>query len=103
MDELSLVKGSRILILEKSNDGWWKGQYGNHVGWFPSNYTQEENEDETVHTYAMAENVLDIMVALYNFTAQVTEELYRKLFVKIIVWLKNTHSWIEIFYRMTKS
>jgi hypothetical protein len=72
MDELALIKGSRILILEKSNDGWWKGQYGNHIGWFPSNYTQEEQEDETLHTYAMAENVLDIMVALYNFTAQVS-------------------------------
>lgn len=71
MDELALMKGTRILILEKSNDGWWKGQYGNNIGWFPSNYTQEEIEDETVHTYAMAENVLDIMVALYNFTAQV--------------------------------
>ncbi|XP_021945888.1 cytoplasmic protein NCK2 isoform X2 [Folsomia candida] len=76
MDELALIKGSRILILEKSNDGWWKGQYGSHIGWFPSNYTQEEQEvDETLHTYAMAENVLDIMVALYNFTAQNDQEL----------------------------
>ena len=65
LDELSLVKGTRILILEKSGDGWWRGQYGNKVGWFPSNYTQEEIED--AHTYCMAENVLDIMVALYTF------------------------------------
>ena len=35
------------------------------VGWFPSNYTQEEIDDP--HTYCMAENVLDIMVALYQF------------------------------------
>lgn len=76
MDELALVKGSRILILEKSNDGWWKGQYGNHIGWFPSNYTSEEVEDETLHTYAMAENVLDIMVALYNSTAQVRSNYF---------------------------
>ncbi|CAG7821079.1 unnamed protein product, partial [Allacma fusca] len=75
MDELALLKGTRILILEKSNDGWWKGQYGNNIGWFPSNYTQEEIEDETLHTYAMAENVLDIMVALYNFTAQNEQEM----------------------------
>lgn len=40
LDELSLVKGARILILEKSGDGWWRGQCGNKVGWFPSNYTQ---------------------------------------------------------------
>uniref|UniRef100_A0A1B0CHI9 Putative adaptor protein nck/dock n=1 Tax=Lutzomyia longipalpis TaxID=7200 RepID=A0A1B0CHI9_LUTLO len=62
-DELSLTKGTRILILEKSNDGWWRGQSGNCVGWFPSNYTTEEidNNDEALHTYAMAENVLDIV------------------------------------------
>jgi len=71
MDELALGKGTRILILEKSNDGWWKGQFGSNIGWFPSNYTTEEGDDDTVHTYAMAENVLDIMVALYNFSAQV--------------------------------
>ena len=63
-DELSLSMDARIFILEKSA-GWWKGQYGNKIGWFPSNYTQEELED--AHTYCMAENVFDIMVALYTF------------------------------------
>lgn len=33
-DELSLTKGTRILILEKSNDGWWRGQYQGHTGWY---------------------------------------------------------------------
>ena len=64
------MKGTRILILEKSNDGWWRGQSGPHAGWFPSNYTQEEGDssaEDTLHTYAMAENVLDIVVALYSF------------------------------------
>lgn len=75
-DELSLVKGTRILILEKSNDGWWRGQSGIHQGWFPSNYTQEEGDsDDTLHTYAMAENVLDIVVALYSFTSNNDQEL----------------------------
>lgn len=75
-DELSLVKGSRILILEKSNDGWWRGQSSNISGWFPSNYTQEEGDiDDTVHTYAMAENVLDIVVALYSFSSSNEQEL----------------------------
>ncbi|CAH2104122.1 unnamed protein product [Euphydryas editha] len=75
-DELSLTKGTRILILEKSNDGWWRGQYQAHTGWFPSNYTSEEGDNEdTVHTYAMAENVLDIVVALYSFTSNNEQEL----------------------------
>ncbi|XP_055304086.1 cytoplasmic protein NCK1 [Sitodiplosis mosellana] len=76
-DELALAKGTRILILEKSNDGWWRGQSGNAVGWFPSNYTTEEcdNNDEQIHTYAMAENVLDIVVALYSFNSNNDQEL----------------------------
>ncbi|XP_047041281.1 cytoplasmic protein NCK1 isoform X1 [Helicoverpa zea] len=79
-DELSLTKGTRILILEKSNDGWWRGQYQQHTGWFPSNYTSEEGDNEDpVHTYAMAENVLDIVcppqVALYSFTSNNEQEL----------------------------
>lgn len=73
LDELSLVKGSRVMILEKSGDGWWRGQYGNKIGWFPSNYTQEEIDDP--HTYCIAENVLDVMVALYPFKAQSDTEL----------------------------
>lgn len=75
-DELCLVKGTRILILEKSNDGWWRGQSGTQIGWFPSNYTQQEVDGEdTFHTYAMAENVLDIVVALYSFSSNNDQEL----------------------------
>lgn len=76
-DELSLTKGTRILIVEKSNDGWWRGQSGNSVGWFPSNYTTEEldNNDGDLHTYAMAESVLDIVVALYAFNSNNDQEL----------------------------
>lgn len=75
-DELALTKGTRILILEKSNDGWWRGQYQGHTGWFPSNYTSEEGDNEDpVHTYAMAENVLDIVVCLYSFTSSNEQEL----------------------------
>merc|ERR1712073_32600 len=40
---------------------------------FPSNYTQEELEDP--HTYCIAENVIDIMVAMYTFKAQNDTEL----------------------------
>ncbi len=42
-DELSLVKGSKVTVMEKSSDGWWKGELNGSVGWFPSNYVQEDN------------------------------------------------------------
>uniref|UniRef100_A0A8C4QTX9 NCK adaptor protein 2 n=1 Tax=Eptatretus burgeri TaxID=7764 RepID=A0A8C4QTX9_EPTBU len=37
-DELTLVKGASVTVLEKCSDGWWKGQLDGCVGWFPSNY-----------------------------------------------------------------
>lgn len=46
-DELSLTKGTKISVLEKSDDGWWKGQLDGKVGWFPSNYVIEKLPDET--------------------------------------------------------
>lgn len=79
--------GTKVLVLEKSSDGWWKGQYQNQIGWFPSNYTLPETHQQpsssvtaTVtppaasamvmsageHMYSAAENVLDVVVALYR-------------------------------------
>ncbi|XP_057375287.1 cytoplasmic protein NCK2-like [Daphnia carinata] len=95
-DELSLVKGTKVLVLEKSSDGWWKGQYQNQIGWFPSNYTLPDSLQQPAtnmtasvappaasamvmsageHMYSAAENVLDVVVALYSFVAQNNEEL----------------------------
>ncbi|KAM3862492.1 cytoplasmic protein NCK2a [Diretmus argenteus] len=41
-DELTLVKGSRVAVMEKCSDGWWRGSQAGRMGWFPSNYVQEE-------------------------------------------------------------
>lgn len=41
-DELSLEKGAKISVLEKSDDGWWKGELDGTIGWFPSNYVVEQ-------------------------------------------------------------
>lgn len=74
-DEVSLAKGGRVRVLEKSSDGWWKGESGGRVGWFPSNYVQEEEEEAAAATY---QNVLqgnDLVVALYAFASQSDEEL----------------------------
>lgn len=59
---------------------WWRGQNNCASGWFPSNYTTQEDDSNgddnmSLHTYAMAENVLDIVVALYPFTGTSDQEL----------------------------
>nr|XP_020464949.1 cytoplasmic protein NCK2 [Monopterus albus] len=41
-DELTLVKGSKVIVMEKCSDGWWRGSQAGRMGWFPSNYVQEE-------------------------------------------------------------
>ncbi|KAF3843431.1 hypothetical protein F7725_002280 [Dissostichus mawsoni] len=41
-DELTLTKGSMVVVMEKCSDGWWRGGQGGRVGWFPSNYVLEE-------------------------------------------------------------
>lgn len=84
-DEISLVKGTRVLVMEKSSDGWWKGEHCGNVGWFPSNYVQEEVEPATPEGDAEqpvpASNavspptVLETVVALYSFTPMNEEEL----------------------------
>ena len=38
--ELTLQKGDIVEVLEKREDGWWKGRLGQKMGWFPSNYIQ---------------------------------------------------------------
>ena len=40
-------KDVRLTVLEKSSDGWWKGEEEGtgRKGWFPSNYVRE-NEAE---------------------------------------------------------
>lgn len=49
-DELSLTKGSEIQVLEKSDDGWWKGNLNGEIGWFPSNYVVEQTQN-TIDSY----------------------------------------------------
>ncbi|KAG9343524.1 hypothetical protein JZ751_013690 [Albula glossodonta] len=46
-DELSLVKGARVVVMEKCSDGWWRGVCEGRSGWFPSNYVTEDGDGLT--------------------------------------------------------
>ncbi|XP_072275934.1 SH3 domain-containing protein 21 [Pyxicephalus adspersus] len=43
-DELELVAGEVLEVLEEIEDGWWLGKKGELVGAFPSNFVQEISE-----------------------------------------------------------
>ncbi|XP_066539319.1 SH2/SH3 adapter protein Nck1 isoform X3 [Hoplias malabaricus] len=86
-DELSLVKGTRVIVMEKCSDGWWRGSYNGRSGWFPSNYVTEDADGSTggemglseklaavVHS-ANGNRVLHTVQALYPFSSGNDEEL----------------------------
>ncbi|XP_023680171.1 SH2/SH3 adapter protein Nck1 isoform X2 [Paramormyrops kingsleyae] len=88
-DELSLVKGTRVIVMEKCSDGWWRGSYDGHVGWFPSNYVTEDLDGTApmdpvsslteklaaVVQSANGNRVLHVVQALYPFSSSNEEEL----------------------------
>ncbi|XP_015219507.1 cytoplasmic protein NCK2 isoform X1 [Lepisosteus oculatus] len=87
-DELTLVKGTRVTVMEKCSDGWWRGSYGTQVGWFPSNYVVEEGDEASADspsflssrqgaTVSNGQNtkVLHLVQTLYPFSSVTEEEL----------------------------
>ncbi|KAG7463421.1 hypothetical protein MATL_G00176350 [Megalops atlanticus] len=87
-DELTLVKGTRVVVMEKCSDGWWRGSYAGRVGWFPSNYVQEEGDEAsaeparfqaprpgTALSNGQGARVLHVVQTLYPFSSVTEEEL----------------------------
>ena len=86
LDELSLTKGERVIVIEKSSDGWWKGKKDSNVGWFPSNYVEidvDDLQDTSLYASPADSSVSDVknldclemVVTLYPFTSSNSEEL----------------------------
>ena len=38
--ELQFKKGSVVMVVEKADNGWWKGICDGLVGWFPESYVR---------------------------------------------------------------
>ena len=72
-DELGLEKGDHLLVLEKEQDGWWRGRCGNQIGWFPFNYVEEL--PQSIPTEKVEKSVICTVVALYPFNSGNPEEL----------------------------
>ncbi|XP_054770704.2 cytoplasmic protein NCK2-like [Lytechinus pictus] len=84
-DELNLVKGEQVNVLEKSGDGWWRGECNGQSGWFPSNYVSEEDTNmpnshgSSTSSKGDDNSIPDDFVlgvtTLYAFKARTEEEL----------------------------
>ncbi|KAF7239109.1 SH3 and cysteine-rich domain-containing protein 2 [Varanus komodoensis] len=47
-NDLPLKPGDRIMLLDDSNEDWWKGKMGDRMGFFPANFVQRVRPGETV-------------------------------------------------------
>ena len=87
-DELDLKKGDKVLVVEKENDGWWKGECNGKTGWFPNNYVDiADTKESSTSEYALPSDVMPgfkhdsfeqlicKVQTLYPFSSQSSEEL----------------------------
>lgn len=122
-DEISLVRGESVLVIEKSNDGWWRGRKDDgSVGWFPSNYVEELGSSNTGTTgdgannhHQQDSNLLyftaaeaksqsspshsssDVVLTLYSFTGKNSGELTceRGERLEVMVWEPDA-DWVSV-------
>ena len=104
-DELSLIKGEKIMVLEKSIDGWWKGRKSDNVssGWFPSNYVELESDldttmystaaslDVTTEDVPIMNNGTEPVIAMYPYTGVNKEELSFEKGEKLVILEKPSY------------
>ena len=45
--ELDFTSGSVILVIEKADNGWWRGIHKGQLGWFPESYMSPESLGKT--------------------------------------------------------
>ncbi|CAM4705723.1 SH3 and cysteine-rich domain-containing protein 2 [Caretta caretta] len=47
-NDLPLQPGDRIMLVDDSNEDWWKGKIGDRVGFFPANFVQRVRPGESI-------------------------------------------------------
>ncbi|XP_064421689.1 SH3 and cysteine-rich domain-containing protein 2 [Latimeria chalumnae] len=47
-NDLELQPGDRVMVIDDSNEDWWKGKIGDRVGFFPANFIQRVRPGESV-------------------------------------------------------
>ncbi|XP_072260097.1 SH3 and cysteine-rich domain-containing protein 2 [Pyxicephalus adspersus] len=48
INDLPLQPGDRVMVMDDSNEDWWKGKCGDRTGFFPANFVQRVRLGETV-------------------------------------------------------
>ncbi|XP_037960545.1 intersectin-1 isoform X2 [Teleopsis dalmanni] len=87
-EQLSLTRGQLIMIRKKTDSGWWEGELQakgrrRQIGWFPASYVKVlqggrnsgRNTPVSGSRIEMTEQILDKVIALYQYKAQNDDEL----------------------------
>ena len=87
-DEVTLNKADIVSILSKSEDGWWRVRKGSDTGWYPSNYLEQDDDNDSAGLYTQppesyrnkrhGENdapAPDTVTAVYPYIGRNSEEL----------------------------
>uniref|UniRef100_A0A8C5R4D1 SH3 and cysteine rich domain 2 n=1 Tax=Leptobrachium leishanense TaxID=445787 RepID=A0A8C5R4D1_9ANUR len=48
INDLPLQPGDRVMVMDDSNEDWWKGKCGDRTGFFPANFVQRVRIGETI-------------------------------------------------------
>ncbi|KAM8947687.1 SH3 and cysteine-rich domain-containing protein 2 [Pelodytes ibericus] len=48
INDLPLQPGDRVMVMDDSNEDWWKGKCGDRTGFFPANFVQRVRLGESV-------------------------------------------------------
>eukprot|EP00127_Corallochytrium_limacisporum_P007102 Clim_evm21s242 gene=Clim_evmTU21s242 len=72
-DELKLVAGEEVAVVEQEDDGWWCVLKDNRMGWVPGNHLLEGSRTR----YDLQDNIrcLDKLTTLYAFHGNGADEL----------------------------
>ena len=87
--ELSFKRGDIISLLDIQDEVWWKGQIGDRIGMFPANHVDFDDHDEDT-SEDTGKPAPEVVVALFDFTAQTRTELSFKAGDRITVLKGNT-------------
>jgi hypothetical protein len=92
---LDAPQGEILVVVEKDDSGWWKGQLGNESGWFPPEFVQEITEEEVQSFIESTQSSTKGKVrdfAPYGLLVGATTAVYSVIFGFLMACrMKNSH------------
>ncbi|ROL51010.1 Intersectin-2 [Anabarilius grahami] len=94
-DEMSFQKGQLIIVLNKDNPDWWKGEVAGVIGLFPTNYVKMTTECDPSQQWC---------ADLLSLDSMCTEERKRQGYIHELIqteesYLEDLELAVEVFYK----